>query len=70
MRGLDRVTYYRGANDAVLNTGHPVVRDLVLAALRHWVTDYRVDGFCFVSAENLAMDSSGLVQVRRPSLVI
>jgi hypothetical protein len=29
------------------------VRQLLLDALRHWVTEYQVDGFCFVNAENL-----------------
>lgn len=64
LRGLDALTYYRGANDSVLNTGHPVVRDLIISALRHWRSAYRLDGFVFVSAENMAMDMGGVVQVR------
>lgn len=30
-----------------------MVRQLLLDALRWWVTEYQVDGFCFVNAENL-----------------
>ena len=29
------------------------MRQLLLDALRWWVTEYQVDGFCFVNAENL-----------------
>jgi hypothetical protein len=36
-----------------MHAGQPVVRQLLLDALRHWVTEYKVDGFCFVNAENL-----------------
>lgn len=36
-----------------LLAGQPVVRQLLLDALRWWVTEYQVDGFCFVNAENL-----------------
>lgn len=42
----------------VLNTGQPVVRQLVMDALRWWVTEYQVDGFCFVNAENLTQVSA------------
>lgn len=35
------------------SSGQPVVRQLLLDALRWWVTEYQVDGFCFVNAENL-----------------
>jgi pullulanase/glycogen debranching enzyme len=33
--------------------GQPVVKQLLLEALRWWVVEYQVDGFCFVNAENL-----------------
>lgn len=38
---------------AVLAAGHPVVRQLLVGACRHWATEYCVDGFVFVNAENL-----------------
>ncbi len=37
----------------MLNCGHPVTRSLVVAALRHWAAEYRVEGFVFNNAENL-----------------
>jgi hypothetical protein len=37
----------------LLLAGQPVVRQLLLDALRWWVVEYQVDGFCFVNAENL-----------------
>ncbi|WP_449064135.1 glycogen debranching protein GlgX [Planomonospora algeriensis] len=56
-RGLDNATYYMltpegyyynfsGTGNTV-NCNHPVVRDFVLGCLRHWVSEYRVDGFRF-----------------------
>lgn len=53
LRGLDAPIYYR--QRGVLNCGHAVVRCLILDALRHWVQEYRVDGFVFVNAETLAV---------------
>eukprot|EP00879_Flechtneria_rotunda_P028680 GHRR01030888.1.p1 GENE.GHRR01030888.1~~GHRR01030888.1.p1 ORF type:complete len:365 (+),score=131.21 GHRR01030888.1:548-1642(+) len=61
--GLDGDMYLRGGGGpeatGVLNTGQPVVRQLLLDALRWWVTEYQVDGFCFVNAENLTQDPHG-----------
>jgi 1,4-alpha-glucan branching enzyme len=38
---------------SVAGAAQPVVRQLLLDALRWWVAEYQVDGFCFVNAENL-----------------
>ncbi|KAG2494253.1 hypothetical protein HYH03_007608 [Edaphochlamys debaryana] len=62
LRGLDHAVYYRDGLDApVLNCGHPVVRKLVVDSLRHWAGEYRVEGFCVRSAENIAQDKFGSV---------
>ncbi|MFI8461637.1 glycogen debranching protein GlgX [Kitasatospora sp. NPDC085464] len=56
-RGLDNATYYMltpeghyynfsGTGNTV-NCNHPVVRDFILDCLRHWVSEYHVDGFRF-----------------------
>lgn len=37
----------------MLAAGHPVVRAMVLASLRHWAEEYALDGFVFANAENL-----------------
>lgn len=70
--GLDGDIYLRGGGGpeatGVLNTGQPVVRQLLLDALRLWVTEYQVDGFCFVNAENLTQDTFGGV-MDSPSII-
>lgn len=70
--GLDGDMYVRGGGGprarGVLNTGQPVVRQLVRAALRHWACEYGVDGFVLVHADNLAQDSTGGVQDSPPLL--
>ncbi len=63
-RGLDNRAYYRlderGRDVDVTGCGntvdlrHPVVCQLVLDSLRHWVTEYHVDGFRFDLAVALA----------------
>ena len=65
-RGLDNAGYYRlvpgdyahyfdttGTGNS-LDTGQPDCLRLVLDSLRHWVTDYRVDGYRFDLAPTLA----------------
>ncbi|EPS64342.1 hypothetical protein M569_10440, partial [Genlisea aurea] len=42
-----------------LNCNHPVVVELVLDSLRHWVTEYHVDGFRFDLASALCRGTDG-----------
>ncbi|MGM1063252.1 glycogen debranching protein [Saccharothrix sp. Mg75] len=68
-RGLDNEVYYLLTPDGgyynfsgtgnTLNCNHPVVRELVLASLRHWAVEYRVDGFRFDLASVLARGTDG-----------
>ena len=68
-RGIDNRTYYMLTPDGhyynfsgcgnTLNCNHPVVREFVLECLRHWVTDYHIDGFRFDLASILGRDQSG-----------
>ena len=69
-RGLDNATYYvqtedgRGYRDDagtgnVFKTAHPQVRRLVLDSLRHWATEYRVDGFRYDLASILTRNIAG-----------
>ena len=66
-RGIDNASYYRlGAvrthylNDAgcgnTLRLEHPQVLELVMSALRYWVTEFHVDGFRFDLAVTLARE--------------
>jgi glycogen operon protein len=71
MRGLDNLTYYRHVQDRpgdlINDTGcgntiageHPVVRQLVLDSLRHFVRHAGVDGFRFDLATILGREADG-----------
>jgi isoamylase len=78
-RGLDNPIYYslqpdkRHYRDAsgtgnTINANHPVVRHLIIGALRHWVVDMHVDGFRFDLASILGRDSEGKLLTNAPVL--
>jgi isoamylase len=78
-RGIDNPIFYAlgadkrryidmaGAGNTV-NGNHPVVRDLILSALRYWVTDMHVDGFRFDLTCLLGRDRTGKVLHNLPLL--
>ncbi|KAK7852891.1 isoamylase 3 [Quercus suber] len=70
-RGIDNKVYYMldvnnngqllnfsGCGNT-LNCNHPVVMELILDSLRHWVVDYHVDGFRFDLASVLCRGTDG-----------
>lgn len=70
LRGLAVSTYYMMDRDQrkllnftgcgnTVNTNHPVASDLILAALRYWVTEMHVDGFRFDLASILCRGEDG-----------
>ena len=78
-RGLDNDIYYILAEDRrfyrdftgtghTIDANHPVVRDLILAALRHWVVEMHVDGFRFDLASVLGRDEQGNLLPNAPLL--
>jgi glycogen operon protein len=78
-RGIDNVIYYMLAADRrhylnyagtgnTFNANHPVVRDHILAALRHWVVEMHVDGFRFDLASILGRDETGTLLADAPLL--
>ncbi|CAI9259742.1 unnamed protein product [Lactuca saligna] len=68
-RGIDNKVYYMldGNGELLnfsgcgntLNCNHPVVMELILDSLRHWVTEYHVDGFRFDLASVLCRGTDG-----------
>jgi glycogen operon protein len=80
-RGLDNETYYlleprtgkyldfSGCGNTV-RCNHPVVRSLILTALRYWVTEMHVDGFRFDLASILGRSRDGSVHPDPPLLEI
>jgi glycogen operon protein len=78
-RGIDNAIYYWLADDKrfyrdftgtgqTINAAHPVVRDLILDALRYWVMEMHVDGFRFDLASVLGRDRHGHVLADAPLL--
>ncbi|KAJ7958969.1 putative Isoamylase [Quillaja saponaria] len=79
-RGIDNKVYYMldlenngqllnfsGCGNT-LNCNHPVVMELILDSLRHWVTEYHVDGFRFDLASVLCRGTDGS-RLNAPPLV-
>jgi pullulanase/glycogen debranching enzyme len=60
LRGLDAALYYRPGS-SLLNLAQPSVSTLVLDSLRYWVSEFKLDGFCLLSAEAMAQDTAGFV---------
>lgn len=68
-RGIDNKVYYMLDSNGhllnfsgcgnTLNCNHPVVMELILDSLRHWVTEYHVDGFRFDLASVLCRGTDG-----------
>ncbi|MEO8603839.1 MAG: glycogen debranching protein GlgX [bacterium] len=79
LRGLDNAVYYildpetgayrdySGCGNT-LNCNHPVVRNLILEALRYWVAEMHVDGFRFDLASILSRAQDGEVLPNPPVL--
>ncbi|HEX2875211.1 MAG TPA: glycogen debranching protein GlgX [Polyangiaceae bacterium] len=78
-RGLDNSIFYMLAEDGrhyrdftgtgnTVNANHPVVREHILAALRYWTLEMRVDGFRFDLASVLGRDGQGRLLVNAPLL--
>jgi len=78
-RGIDNAIYYWLADNKrfycdftgtghTINAAHPVVRDVILDALRYWVTEMHVDGFRFDLASVLGRDRHGHVLADAPLL--
>ncbi len=79
LKGLDRDTYYlfdkskrhymnyTGCGNTV-NCNHPVVRSMIIDALRYWVTEMHVDGFRFDLASILSRGPNGEVLSDPPIL--
>ncbi|KAJ0245203.1 Isoamylase 2 [Hirschfeldia incana] len=74
LRGIDDSSYYyKGRSNDLdskshLNCNFPVVQQLVLESLRYWVTEFHVDGFCFINASSLLRGVHG-EHLSRPPLV-
>lgn len=74
LHGIDDLSYYHmnevedleGPNS--LNCNYPIVQQLILDSLRYWVSEFHVDGFCFINASSLLRGFHG-EHLSRPPLV-
>lgn len=77
-KGIDNNIYYMLTPDGyyynfsgcgnAMNCNHPVVQKFILDCLKHWVIEYRVDGFRFDLASILGRDQNGAPMERPPLL--
>lgn len=77
-KGYDKDIYYMDTPEGyyynfsgcgnTMNCNHPVVRQMILDCLRHWVVEYRVDGFRFDLASILGRDENGCPMSAPPLL--
>ncbi len=78
-RGIDNAIFYMLAGDKryyrdytgtgnTVNANHPVVREHIIGALRHWVVEMHVDGFRFDLAAVLGRDEDGELLANAPLL--
>ncbi len=79
LRGIDNAIFYMLKPDAryyenyagtgnTINANHPVVRGIILDALRYWVVEMHVDGFRFDLASILGRDETGQLLANAPLL--
>lgn len=79
-KGLDNKTYYLLNPDGsyanysgcgnTLNCNHPIVRNMILASMRYWTSEYHIDGFRFDLAAILGRDQAGEPMANPPLLEI
>jgi glycogen operon protein len=77
-KGIDNRTYYMltpegyyfnfSGTGNTLNCNNPVVRSMVLDALRYWAAEYHIDGFRFDLAAILGRDQNGAPLLNPPLL--
>jgi len=77
-RGIDNATYYMltpeghyynfSGTGNTLNCNNPIVRDMVIDALRYWASQYHIDGFRFDLASILGRDPWGAPLANPPLL--
>ncbi|KAF3621450.1 hypothetical protein FXO38_31823 [Capsicum annuum] len=69
---VDNTSYCIKAGDLniqnALNCNYPIVQQMILDCLRHWVIEFRIDGFVFINASSLLRGFHGEI-LSRPPLV-
>ncbi|GLT47184.1 hypothetical protein SLA2020_208970 [Shorea laevis] len=65
LQGIDNASYYHRnvveeleARNA-LNCNYPILQQMILDNLQHWVIEFHIDGFCFINSSFLLKGFSG-----------
>ncbi|KAL3635217.1 hypothetical protein CASFOL_019764 [Castilleja foliolosa] len=66
LREIDNSCYYD--INGGLNCNYPIVLQMIVDSLRYWVTEFHIDGFCFVNA-SFFMTGGNSEFLSRPPLV-
>lgn len=72
LQGIDDLSYYYANRNAdlesrnALNCNYPIVEKMILDSLQHWVTEFHIDGFCFLNASSLLRGFHGECLSRPP----
>ncbi|RZS03157.1 hypothetical protein BHM03_00033297 [Ensete ventricosum] len=73
-RGIDSSSYYfvdknvGSGTGRLLKCNNPIVQQLIIDSLRHWVVEFHVDGFCFMNSSLMARGQNG-DHLSRPPLM-
>ena len=72
LKGVDNSIYYLLAPDGTyynfsgcgntVNCNHPIVHQMIVACLRYWVIEYRIDGFRFDLASILGRNEADCIR--------
>lgn len=71
---IDPVSYFYADKDGelsarkALNCNYPIIQQMIVDSLRYWVTEFHIDGFCFINASYLLKGSYG-ENLSRPPLI-
>lgn len=71
-RGIDNLSYYIADRNLhtetcrALKCNDHIVQNMILDCLHYWVTEFHVDGFCFVNSSSLLRGSNGNLLPRPP----
>ncbi|KAL3843647.1 hypothetical protein ACJIZ3_001050 [Penstemon smallii] len=73
LRDIDNSSYYLVEGEQqdqesknALNCNYPIVQQMILESLQHWVIEFHIDGFCFTNASSLTRGFHGEFLSRPP----
>ncbi|XP_057524144.1 isoamylase 2, chloroplastic [Amaranthus tricolor] len=74
LQAIDPLSYFYADQNGeltarnALNCNYPIVQQMIVDSLQYWVTEFHIDGFCFINASYLLKGSYG-ESLSRPPLI-